>query len=132
MIRIVSPQDPGYRRMLAALRRRRDAARRRNPGHAAARVELRTVEDCRQWRAKHGMSEAAFRESLDRLHAMYWALEVRLDARLDAQKGDGPSAWGVAWDFFEAQKGKGLRHKCHTQDHWPGPYARGSAWHGIC
>jgi hypothetical protein len=74
MIRIVSPQDPGYARMLAALRRRRDTARRRNPGHGGARAELRTPESCARWRASHGMSESAFRESIDRLHVLYWAL----------------------------------------------------------
>lgn len=66
-----------YCRMLMALRRRRDAARRRNPGHAAARAELYTPEDCRRWRARHGLGESAFRASLARLHAIYWALEAR-------------------------------------------------------
>jgi hypothetical protein len=77
MIRIVSPQDRGYARMLVALRRRRDTARRRNPGHGGARAELRTLEDCARWRASHGMSEPVFRESIARLHVLYWELRAR-------------------------------------------------------
>jgi hypothetical protein len=77
MIRIVFPQDRGYRRMLAALRRCRDIARRRNPGHGGARAELRTLEDCARWCASHGMPEPAFRESIARMHVLYWELRAR-------------------------------------------------------